>query len=93
MCGYPTIKPDRVIGRIFNRLGLVENPNDLAKICAVGDEIAKKTGFNHKRIDIVLVKYGAEGFSEIFGLTDGVCSETAPKCDRCYALPYCNYPT
>tara|TARA_X000001036_G_scaffold350154_1_gene330784 strand:- start:292 stop:1056 length:765 start_codon:yes stop_codon:yes gene_type:complete len=91
MCGYPTIKPDRVIGRIFNRLGLVEDPNDLAKICAVGDEIAKKTGFNHKRIDIVLVKYGAEGFSEIFGLTDGVCSETAPKCDRCYARSYCKY--
>ncbi|MFC2130616.1 DNA-3-methyladenine glycosylase I [Bacteroidota bacterium] len=89
--GFPVLKPDRVIVRIFNRLGLLENNNQLLKAVIHGRKFAQATKKPIRYIDIILVKYGQQGLSKEYGLDDGICLEKNPKCHLCEISSYCNY--
>ena len=91
-CGHPHIKPDSVIGRSFSRLGLIEDKDNIGEIIRVGDQIARITGHTHQRIDLVLVKFGAEGASDLFNLVDGICREKNPDCNNCFVNQQCSFP-
>ncbi len=88
--GLPVLKPDRVICRIFQRLGLIESDKQLLKTIIHGREFARATGHPIRYIDIVFVSYGQEESQE-FGLTRGICLEQKPRCRICRVKDYCNY--
>jgi DNA-3-methyladenine glycosylase I len=75
--GMPVIKPDRVICRIFYRLGLIESEQESLKTVILGRKIAKKTKNPERYIDIVFVAFGQTEFPE-FGLTKGICLSDVP---------------
>lgn len=89
--GYNVLKPDRVILRIFKRLGLIENERQYLKTIIQGRKFAKETELPIRYIDIVLVKYGQEGKSLMFGTENGICLEEKPNCSVCGATQYCEY--
>jgi len=37
------------------------------------------------------VKYGQEGVSKTFGLSNGICLDNNPKCEICKLKTYCDY--
>jgi len=88
--GLPVLKPDRVICRIFQRLGLIESDEQLLKTVIQGRKFAQATGHPIRYIDIVFVAYGQVKSPE-FGLTSGICLEQSPLCSICGATGYCNY--
>jgi DNA-3-methyladenine glycosylase I len=88
--GYNVIKPDRVILRIFKRLGLIENDERLGTIIQ-GQKFSIETGYPIRYIDIIIVKYGQLGESIEFGLKNGICLEKNPNCDICDIQSYCNF--
>lgn len=79
--GLKVLKPDRVICRIFKRLGLIENENQLLKTVIHGRKMAEQTQLDIGYIDIVLVAYGQEQ-SEAFGIDKGICL-SKPRCEYC----------
>lgn len=89
--GFNVIKPDRVILRIFKRLGLIESEKQLLKTVVHGRQFAKETGHPIRYVDIILVKYGQRGESEMFGLKNGICLEKNPNCKVCGLTNYCEY--
>jgi DNA-3-methyladenine glycosylase I len=89
--GFNVLKPDRVICRIFSRLGFVEDREDLQGVIAVGRMIAEATAQPIRYVDIIFVKYGQEGEDEYFGLKDGICLEDKPKCHKCEVTTYCRH--
>jgi DNA-3-methyladenine glycosylase I len=89
--GYNVLKPDRVISRIFKRLGLIDDERKLLQTVEQGREFAKHTGYPIRYIDIIFVKLGQMGKSEMFGLEEGICLEKSPKCMVCLLKEYCNY--
>ena len=89
--GMPVLKPDRVICRIFQRLGLIENEQQLLKTIIQGRKFAQATGYPIRYIDIVFVAYGQVQSNE-FGIVRGICLETNPSCSFCGAINFCNYP-
>jgi len=91
--GLPVLKPDRVIIRIFQRLGLIENTNnDEQFLNAInqGREFAQVMGYPIRYIDIVFVHYGQMKSVEA-GIEKGICLETNPSCKICGVTNYCNY--
>lgn len=86
--GLPVIKPDRVICRIFRRLGLIENDRQLMKTVIHGRKFAEATGLPLRYIDIVLVAYGQVASHE-FGIDRGICLDQ-PRCQLCKLSDYCN---
>jgi DNA-3-methyladenine glycosylase I len=88
--GMPVLKPDRVIGRIFQRLGLIENEDQLLKTVIQGRKFADATGHPIRYIDIVFVAYG-QMMSLDFGLKSGICLEQKPLCSICGVTEQCNY--
>lgn len=88
--GLPVLKPDRVICRIFQRLGLIESNEQLLKTVIQGRKFAQTTGHPIRYIDIVFVAYG-QSRSQEFGLTSGICLEQNPLCSICGVTGYCNY--
>jgi len=89
--GFFTLKPDKVIRRIFHRIGLIENESDLAASIAVGREISKQLNIPIRYIDIIFVKYGQVGQSDLLGTIDGICTENNPKCNICELKSICRY--
>lgn len=87
--GLPVLKPDRVICRIFTRLGLLENEDQLLKAVLQGRKFAEATGHPIRYIDIVFVAYGQVQSME-FGIEQGICLK-APRCGECGVKRYCNY--
>jgi DNA-3-methyladenine glycosylase I len=87
--GFNVLKPDRVILRVFERLGLIESRDQLLKTVIQGRKFAEATGLPIRYIDIVFVKYGQQGKSNYFGLDDGICLEKHPKCNICKLKKYC----
>ena len=85
------LKPDRVISRIFKRLGLIDDEEKILQTVEQGREFAKHTGYPIRYIDIIFVKLGQMGKSEMFGLEEGICLEKSPKCMICLLKEYCNY--
>lgn len=89
--GLNVLKPDRVICRIFSRLGFIDNPNNIAQAINVGKDIAIATGYPIRYVDIIFVKYGQMGRDEYFGLDDGICLKSNPKCYVCGIKEHCKY--
>jgi len=92
--GVPVLKPDRVIQRIFKRLGLVsENlKNDALYLACIreGKKFASASGYPIRYVDIVFVAYGQVQSSEI-GITQGICLEESPNCSICRVKALCDY--
>ncbi len=88
--GLPVLKPDRVICRIFQRLGLIESDEQLLKTVIQGRKFAQATGHPIRYIDIVFVAYG-QVKSQEFGLASGICLEERPLCSICSVTDYCDY--
>jgi len=81
--GFNVVKPDRVLCRIFNRLGLVDNEEDFSGVIRAGRQISLATKLPIRYIDIVFVSYGQVGEKREFGLIDGFCLTTVPKRELC----------
>ena len=89
--GLPVLKPDRVMCRIFERLGLLENEGQLLKAVLQGRKFAEATDLPIRYIDIVFVAYGQVKSEEI-GVAEGICLKK-PRCRECGIREHCNYPT
>lgn len=89
--GFNVLKPDRVICRIFYRLGLISNVEDIDGAVREGKKFEKATGKPIRYVDIVFVKFGQIGRSEQFGIKNGICLENNPNCDICEAKEFCGY--
>lgn len=89
--GFNVLKPDRVITRIFRRLGLIDHDKQYLKTVYHGRNFAKETGYPIRYVDIILVKYGQKGESKMFGLKNGICLELNPNCKVCKLKNYCQY--
>ncbi|HOM01839.1 MAG TPA: hypothetical protein PLH43_03295 [Acetivibrio sp.] len=89
--GFFTLKPDKVIRRIFYRIGLIEDESDLDASIAVGREMSKQLNIPIRYIDIIFVKYGQVGQSDLLGTVDGICTENNPKCNICELKSICRY--
>lgn len=88
--GFPVLKPDKVICRIFERLGLIENREQILEAVLQGRKFTEATGYPIRYIDIVFVAYGQVQSKE-FGIDRGICLETNPSCHLCGARNFCNY--
>jgi len=89
--GMRVLKPDRVVCRIFQRLGLIESEQQLLKTVIQGRKFADATGHPIRYIDIVFAAYGQEK-SEDLGIGKGICLTENPQCSICGARSYCRYP-
>jgi len=87
--GLPVLKPDRVMCRIFERLGLLENQRQLLKAVIQGRRFSDATGLPIRYIDIVFVAYGQVKSDEI-GISEGICM-TKPRCGECRIQDYCRF--
>ncbi|WP_094226858.1 hypothetical protein [Methanolobus psychrotolerans] len=56
--GLPVLKPDRVITRIFKRIGLIESEDQLLKTVIHGRKFSQETGLPIRYIDIIFAIYG-----------------------------------
>lgn len=89
--GAKTIKPDRVIMRVFSRLRLVENESCLEEARQVCNRFVEETGYSHRYIDIVIVKLGHIEDDLDIGLLQGICLEKEPNCSKCLLVSHCYY--
>jgi DNA-3-methyladenine glycosylase I len=92
--GFNVLKPDRVVCRVFERLGLISDRNDIYKAVEVGKKFSEATGYPIRCIDIIFAKYGQMGKDlfmgePVFGLEDGICFEKNPKCFVCGVKSFC----
>ena len=85
--GLNVLKPDRVILRIFNRLGLIKNDKDLFGAVKIGRAFSTATNLPIRYIDIIFVIYGQLGLEKI----ESICTEINPKCQKCGILEDCLY--
>lgn len=92
------LKPDRVIERIFQRIGLVPeslHDSDALYVALIqqGRNFAKATGYSIRYIDIVFVCYGQVQAKEV-GIERGIClsdDEGGPSCSICGIREHCEY--
>jgi len=90
--GLEVWKPDRVMCRILERLGLIDDRKNIDQALGVGREFAKHVSEPIRYIDIIMVKYGQEGNEDGFGLLNGgICLERNPRCSICGIQEYCKY--
>lgn len=89
--GFNSLKPDSVIKRIFYRLGLISEEQGNIETIEVGRKFAEKLNLPMRYIDIIFVKLGQEGSSDLLGTTDGICLNQNPKCHLCPLIKFCNY--
>lgn len=89
--GFPVLKPDTAIMRIFDRLGLVQNDKEDSLANNHGTEFAKATKYNIRYIDKVFVAFGQAATNNL-GIERGIClTKEQRRCEKCHAQPYCNY--
>jgi len=89
--GFNVLKPDRVICRIFYRLGLIDSVDNIEGAIQEGKKFEESTEKPIRYIDIIFVKFGQMGKSEQFGTKDGICLEKNPNCKICSAKELCKY--
>jgi DNA-3-methyladenine glycosylase I len=87
-CGFPMVKPDRMIMRVLFRLGLIpgetdEYINEAEKVCL---EAAEKAQISPSFMDSILVGIGQSEGAKL-------CKKHKPICDKCRLSPYCRYNT
>jgi DNA-3-methyladenine glycosylase I len=88
--GLPVLKPDRVVLRIFKRLGLIDQDYQLLRAITEGRKFATATGEPIRYVDRVIVTYGQESTPE-FELKRGICLEEFPRCCVCPVRGDCLY--
>jgi DNA-3-methyladenine glycosylase I len=92
--GMPVLKPDRVIRRIFYRLGLIEDESEseaqLLDSVYQGRKFVQATGYPIRYIDIVFVAYG-QVYSTGTGIGQGICLKDHPRCEVCGVRDDCRY--
>ncbi|MEO8498803.1 MAG: DNA-3-methyladenine glycosylase I [Planctomycetota bacterium] len=88
--GLPVLKPDRVIVRIMQRLGLISRPSQHLKAIIHGRKFAESTDEPIRYIDIVMVAYGQVRSTE-YGIDKGICLEKEPRCSLCGVQHLCSY--
>lgn len=96
--GIPVLKPDRVIERIFKRIGVVredlpEGDRLYAALLQAGQQFAAATGHPIRYIDMVFVCYGQVQAEDV-GINRGIClseEQGGPNCKICGANSYCEY--
>ncbi len=92
--GLPVLKPDRVIRRIFYRLGLIESESEdeanLLSTIEQGQRFSLAAQQPIRYIDIVFVAYG-QARSDEFGLDSGICLSNSPRCGVCGVREVCGY--
>lgn len=89
--GYNVLKPDRVLCRIFYRLGLVKNELEFESVIQVGRNFSEATGHPIRYIDIIFVAYGQVDEKKDFGLKEGICLTNKPKCELCGMYNFCEF--
>lgn len=89
--GFNVVKPDRVLCRIFNRLGLVDSEDDYSGVIKAGRQFSIANKVPIRYIDIIFVVYGQVGEKKEFGIKDGICLTTNPKCELCGIYNYCQF--
>jgi DNA-3-methyladenine glycosylase I len=87
--GLPVLKPDRVISRIFFRLGATSDESNFLETVIQGRKFAEATDLPIRYIDIVFVAYGQVQSLE-FGIDRGICLKE-PRCQVCALTKYCPY--
>ena len=85
--GMPVLKPDRVITRLFFRLGVTADETDLSGTVEQGNRFAEATGLPIRYIDIVFVALGQAQSLE-FGIDRGICL-IQPRCNECKLTSFC----
>lgn len=88
--GLPVLKPDRVICRIFKRLGLIRSTDLTLRAVVEGRTFAQATGHPIRYVDIVFAAYG-QVKSEGLGIKRGICVKNSPACQICGLRDYCEY--
>lgn len=88
--GLNVLKPDLVICRMFRRLGLLDNEDQLLKSIMEGRKFSAATGLPIRYVDIVLVSFGQVASPDL-GIARGVCLKT-PNCDVCGVRQHCTFP-
>ena len=94
--GMPVfLKPDRVIRRIFYRLGLIcdEGESELRLLETVreGRKVREpQQGMPIRYVDIVLVAYGQVNSTGV-GISQGICVKNNPRCAVCGVRNFCQY--
>jgi len=86
--GLNVSKPDRVIGRLVHRLGLLESEEQIFKAILEGRSFAEATGLPIRYIDIVLVVFGQIASPQV-GISKGVCLNE-PRCGVCAIKTQCS---
>lgn len=89
--GFNVLKPDRVVCRIFHRLGLIDSVEDVDGAIREGEKFAEVTRKPIRYVDIIFAKYGQMGRSEVLGTKSGICLQNNPKCEICKAKEFCKY--
>ena len=82
--GLNVLKPDRVIQRIFERLGLIVDRGQILESISIGQQMAFETGYPIRYVDVILVIFGQIA-------KNGICFEEKPKCNLCQLSSNCNY--
>jgi DNA-3-methyladenine glycosylase I len=85
--GLNVLKPDRVIARIFYRLGLIATENELFEAVKIGRSFSLATKIPIRYIDVIFVMYGQLNQENI----ESICSEKNPKCQKCGVAIDCQY--
>jgi DNA-3-methyladenine glycosylase I len=92
--GMRVLKPDRVVMRIFHRLGLIDGDKptevNLLECVHQGVKFSDVTGQPIRYIDLVFVYYG-QVRSAAGGCAQGICLEERPQCNVCGVTSYCRY--
>lgn len=89
--GAKTIKPDRVIMRVFSRLKLIGNISQMDEARRVSNLFVHTTGYSHRYVDIVIAKLGHIEDDIDLGLRQGICLENGPRCNKCLVAKHCFY--
>ena len=89
--GLNVVKPDRVLCRIFYRLGLVKSVDDYSGVIDIGQQIANATRLPIRYIDLIFVYYGQVGYKFELEIDNGICLERNPQCNVCNLSKFCNY--
>ena len=95
--GLNVLKPDRVVCRVFSRLGLIDDSNNLGQAISVGRKISEVTSYPIRCVDIIFAKLGQMGEDTFFdgeptfGLSNGICFEKNPACSLCGLTKFCKF--
>jgi DNA-3-methyladenine glycosylase I len=88
--GLTVLKPDRVVCRVFYRLGIIKREDQLMTAVLQGRMIAKVTGYSVRYVDTLFVAHGQDRVPDL-GIEHGICSESNPECSQCQLTAHCLY--